>query len=172
MAEETTLTVTENPAPAAPITSVKIDDGTRKIPFLNQDDEVIGVLRFRPADMGLIDRYKEAVTRWPELSEAVDEAAEAADESGEESYRKAKTLLFEIMDFLLDGPVSAEIFAKINPFNPVGQDGEMFCEVVFDTVQKLIEQEFSVQLAKRAEREKRMEKYRPNRQQRRAAARQ
>ena len=160
----------ENKTPAAPITSVKIDDGTRKIPFVNQDNETIGVLRFRPADLGLIDRYNEALKRWPELNEAIEE--EIADESGAdeiESYKKAKNLLFEIVDFLLDAPVSAEIFAKINPFNPVGSDGELFCEVVMDTVQNLIEQEFSVQLAKRAEREKKMAKYRPpNRQERRA----
>lgn len=167
MAEETTLTVIENPTPAAPITSVKIDDGTRRIPFLNQFDEEIGVLRFRPADLGLIDRYNEAVRRWPELNDEL-ENADATDEGGVESYQKAKATLFEIMDFILDAPVSAEIFAKINPFNPVGEDGAFFCEVVMDTVGALIEQEFSVQLAKRAEREKKMAKYRPNRQARRA----
>lgn len=165
MADE--LTVIENPTPA-PITSVKINDGTRRIPFLNQDDEEIGVLRFRPADPGIIGRYDEAVKRWPELLETL-ESESAKESDPAETYRNAKARLFEILDFLLARPVSGEIFAHIDPFAPVGDDGAMFFEIVMDTVQAVIEQEFSVQLAKRAEREKKMAKYRPKRQQRREA---
>lgn len=168
------LTVIENPAPApeppAPPEVVSVKTGWRRIAFKDDDTgDIIGVLRFRPADLGIIDRYNEALRRWPELNAELENAADAED-GGEEGYQKAKTTLFEIMDFMLDAPVSEEVFAKFNPFNTVGDDGEMFCEVVFDTVGAWVERELSVQLVKRAEREKRMAKYRPNRQARRAMA--
>lgn len=175
MADENTLTVIENPTPeeSAPVVEtpapppevVSIKTGWRRIAFKDDDTgDVIGVLRFRPADIGIIDRYNEAVTRWPELNAEID----GAEANGADSYEKAKAKLFEIMDFMLDAPVSKEVFANFNPFNVVGDDGAMFCEVVFDTVGVWVESELSVQLAKRAEREKKMAKYRPNRQQRRA----
>ena len=163
------LTVIENPTPAPEkITSVKIDDGTRRIPFLNNDNEEIGVLRFRPADFGMVTRFNESREKWDEIGKTLEESD--AEEDGAASIEKATKGVREVFDYILGGPVSAGIFRVINPFNPVGSDGEMFCEVVMDTVQKLIEQEFGEQLQRMERRQERMAKYRPNRQARRAGA--
>ena len=166
--ENNNLTPEENPAP---ITSVKIDDGTKRVPFINQDNEVIGVLRFRPADFGIITRYNEYIEKWESIWREMEEDVDG-DDIGEVARKvtQGTRAVYDFFDYILGGPVSGEIFDRINPFNPVGTDGALFCEIVLDTMTALFEQEFSVQLAKRAEREKKMTKYRPpNRQERRAA---
>ncbi len=149
---------------------IVVDDGFQRVPITNKYGEEIGVFRFNPTDIGIIERYNrlaESFDRITEPLEAVQNASDVSDDTIDaqqvEALTAAKERLYAAVDELFGGNAAEAFFGKTHPFSPV--DGNFYCETVLQAVGKFISAQFDVETKKMSAR---VEKY-TNRQQRRAA---
>ena len=49
--------------------SITVDDGSRRVPIMNTDGEEIGVFRFHPTDLGIIERYNRLAEKFDAITE-------------------------------------------------------------------------------------------------------
>lgn len=143
------------------IQKITIDDGTREIPFYNQFDEKICTIRFRPADISIMDRFNAMQASLPDIFkplEGVDLKADGTteNEQGWDTLKQVEAGLIEQLNTLLDTTTAADIFKTRNPFSAVG--GKFFCERVITALGELIADAVAEETAKTQER---VEKYMP-----------
>ena len=97
---------------------------------VNDNGEVIGQIRFNPADFDILRRYEEAV----EVMNSYTMPDNPTEKDLLEFSDKAK----ELTDQLLGYPVSDVLFGRTNPWTPNGK-GELFFENVWEGIAALIE---------------------------------
>lgn len=118
-----------------------IDDGTREIPLVNKFGKLICNIYIRPADLSILDRYKQLTTDFQTIVEPLKDINIGNDgtASFEEDWKILKAVEAEMkqrINALFDMDEADEIFAKRNPFSSVG--GKFFCESVIETIGNLI----------------------------------
>lgn len=149
MTVEETAAATQDPipkeTPAAPIPRrVVVDTGMEAVEICNLQGEVIGTLHFRPADMGIIDRWNDLVRDFSKVTEPLEQISESDDEDGAISaLAEAKSRLCAALDAVFDGNVSEAFFSKVHPFALV--NGRFFCENVMDAVTAYMGQRFQAE---------------------------
>lgn len=149
---------------------IQVDDGFQRVPITNKYGEEIGVFKFNPTDIGIIERYNKLADTFDRITEpleAVQNAPESADGSMDDrqvkALEEAKERLYAAVDELFGGNAAEAFFGKTHPFSPV--DGNFYCETVLQAVGQFISAQFDTETKKMSAR---VEKY-TNRAQRRAA---
>lgn len=108
---------------------IRIDDGTREFSLVDTYGQEICKLRFRPADISIMDRYKALTEDFDTVIAPLREITDA-----ETDWQKVKAVEAEIIrrfSIVLDTD-TAPIFAKRNALSAVG--GRFFCELVLDAI--------------------------------------
>ena len=125
---------------------ITIDDGSIDIPIQNQFGEKIGVFRFNPADINIVNRYNEVADQFGEVVKPLIDANISPEGEGEddESVRllnEAGDKMTDLMDYVLNGNSREAFFSKTHIFTPVG--GMFYCEKVYDAIGTFISQRFA-----------------------------
>ena len=118
-----------------------IDDGTREIPLVNKFGKLICNIYVRPADLSILDRYKQLTTDFKSI---VDPLAKLnIKNDGTVTFDEEWAVLKEVeaelkkrINALFDMDEADDIFAKRNPFSSVG--GKFFCESVIEVIGNII----------------------------------
>ena len=127
--------------------AIVVDDGSRRVPIVNVDGEEIGVFRFHPTDIGIIERYNDMVSRFDEITEPLKGFAGEADEAKQaEALKEAEKRLFEAVNELFGGDAAGAFFGGMHPFSPVG--GAFYCEAVLKAVGEYISGQFDAETAR------------------------
>lgn len=139
--------------------AITVDDGSRRVPIMNIDGEEIGVFRFHPTDLGIIERYNRLAEKFDTITEPLktlhieegqeidltDPALVDALKEAEERLNAAVNELFGSDD------AAAAFFGKMNPFSPV--EGEFYATQVLQKVGGFIGAQFDTEtkaMSKRA----------------------
>lgn len=140
---------------AAQTTQMKIvvDDGSVKIPIENAIGQELGFFIFRPTDVGILQRYNDAISRMESIVEPLnksqiksDGTADETVEGSLEALHEAEKVLYEVCDYILDGNMSEAFFGKRNPFTPIG--GRFYFEIAIETLGKFISAQFNAETKK------------------------
>lgn len=107
---------------------------------VNDNGEVIGQIRFNPADFDIIKRYEEVVD---EMNDYTIPENPTEKELLDFTYK-----VKELTDKLLGYPVSDVLFGRTNPYTPNGK-GELFFENVWDGLKALIETTMNQRIEKK-----------------------
>ena len=126
---------------------IVIDDGTEEVPVKNKKGDVIGIMKFRPTDIGQVSRYNEMADKIEDVLAPLeniginpDGTPMSDDEEDWETMESVKKQIFDIFDYIYDGNMSEAFFSKMHPFSPV--KGNFFCMSAFDLVGKYISAAF------------------------------
>lgn len=132
---------------------IVVDDGSVDMPICNKQGEQLGVFRFRPTDIGIIDRFNNMIAEFEAITaplEHVDIQADGtADEKNEaefEALRQAESRLYAACDKMFGGNMSEAFFGKMHPFSPVG--GRFYCESALSAVGAYISSQFDREVKK------------------------
>ena len=140
--------------------TIRIDDGTKEYQIVNKYGQEICKIHFRPADLSLLDRYKEISGSLSETIEPLKELSLKADGTAEdESWEILKSVedsVIEKFGELLDTDDVSDIFKKRRAFSSVG--GRFFCEIVLLAIGEAISEEFQKEAEATS---KRISKYMP-----------
>lgn len=142
MSEEIKATQNENTNVMPVIT---IDDGSIDIPIQNQYGERIGVFRFNPADINIVNRYNEVADKFGEVVKPLIDAnispeGEGEDDDSVQLLNEAGDKMVDLMDYVLNGNSREAFFSKTHIFTPVG--GMFYCEKVYESIGAFISQRF------------------------------
>jgi len=141
MSEEMMNTQMENIMPV-----ITIDDGSIDIPIMNQHGEQIGMFRFNPADINIVNRYNEVADQFGEVVKPLIDANISPDGEGEDDesvqlLNEAGNKMADLMDYVLNGNSREAFFSKTHIFTPVG--GMFYCEKVYEAIGAFISQKFA-----------------------------
>lgn len=128
-----------------------IDDGSIMVPIKNTLGELVGEFKFRPTDIGIINRYNEISEKLPEIVKPLEEAniepnGEGSDEDSMKIINEVEKELFELVDYLFGGNAAEAFFGKMHAFSPV--DGKFYCENVLNAVGAFISKKFEAEAKK------------------------
>ena len=126
--------------------AIVVDDGSRRVPILNADGEEIGVFRFHPTDIGIIERYNRMVESFDGITKPLEQFAGEDEEKQAEALREAEKRLYEAVNGLFGGDAAGAFFGSMHPFSPVG--GTFYCEAVLKAVGEYISAQFDAETAK------------------------
>ena len=126
--------------------AIVVDDGSRRVPILNADGEEIGVFRFHPTDIGIIERYNRMVESFDGITKPLEQFAGEDEEKQAEALREAEKRLYEAVNELFGGDAAGAFFGGMHPFSPVG--GAFYCEAVLKAVGEYISGQFDAETAK------------------------
>lgn len=131
-----------------------IDDGTREIPLVNKFGKLICNIYIRPADLSILDRYKQLTADFGDIVEPLKDLdikndGTAAFDADWQVLKSVEAELKRRINALFDMDEADDIFAKRNPFSSVG--GKFFCESVIEVIGNIIAEavEDEVELSKR-----------------------
>lgn len=134
-----------------------VNDGTVRVPIKNEFGDEIGSFKFRPTDIGIIERYKAAMARLDEIAAPLDNAHLKDDGTPDEAFggaveamQEAQRILYEICDEMFDGNMSEAFFSGMAPFSPVG--GRYYFEIALENVGKFIGEQFKTENKKLSKR--------------------
>lgn len=123
------------------IFELRTNTGKITVPIIDEkDDEIIGRFSFNPNDLDIISRYEKVVEAFDTISVPDDADADAIFAVSDEIKKQ--------MDYLLNYPVSDEIFAKCNPLT-LTDTGDFFVENVLVGIGEIIEQVTDQRLKKK-----------------------
>lgn len=130
---------------------IVVDDGMRDVPIRNTSGKQIGIFRFRPTDINLVNRYNDLVKDLDTIAEPLEHVSISADGTGEDdasmaALREAEQRLFKACDTMFGGNMSEAFFGEMHPFSPV--NGVFYCEAAIESVGKFIEKQFGQETAK------------------------
>lgn len=152
-----------------PSLNITVDDGYQCVPITNKYGEEIGLFKFNPTDIGIIERYNRLADTFDSITEPLNAVSTVdSDDDDEidakriEALNEATKRLYDAVDELFGGNAAEAFFGKVNPFSPV--DGMFYCENVLQAVGAFIGAQFDTETKKMSAR---VEKY-TNRAQRRA----
>lgn len=125
---------------------ITIDDGSIDIPIKNQFGEQIGVFRFNPADINIVNRYNEVADQFGEVVKPLIDAnispeGEGEDDKSVQLLNEAGDKMTDLMDYVLNGNSREAFFRKTHIFTPVG--GKFYCEKVYEAIGAFISQKFA-----------------------------
>lgn len=132
---------------------IVVDDGSVRVPIKNLYGEEIGVFRFRPTDVGMIDRYNAMAADFDKITEPLesvnieaDGTVDENDEAGFAALKEAQRRLYEACDYMFGGNMSEAFFGQMHPFSPV--DGRFYCEQALERVGTFIGKQFDTEVEK------------------------
>ena len=126
--------------------AIVVDDGSRRVPIVNVDGEEIGVFRFHPTDIGIIERYNRMVERFDEITRPLEQFAGEDEDRQAEALKEAEKRLYAAVNELFGGDAAGAFFGSMHPFSPVG--GAFYCEAVLKAVGEYISGQFDAETAK------------------------
>lgn len=126
--------------------AIVVDDGSRRVPIVNVDGEEIGVFRFHPTDIGIIERYNRMVERFDEITRPLEQFAGEDEDRQAEALKEAEKRLYAAVNELFGGDAAGAFFGGMHPFSPVG--GAFYCEAVLKAVGEYISGQFDAETAK------------------------
>ena len=144
---------------------IVIDDGRIDVPIRNQFGETIGIFRFNPTDVNIVNRYNEAAEKFEEIAKPlvnidISGTGEGDTPQAVDALNDAEDRLTDLLDYVLGGNSREAFFSKIHAFTPTG--GHFFCELVFNAVGSYIEKAFESETKKISVRMKQhMQGYKP-----------
>lgn len=126
-----------------------IDDGKIEIPIENHLHMQIGVLRFSPTDMNIINRYNEVSRKLDDVLKPLSEAnitsgGEGEDEKSIQILNKVGEEIIDLLDYIIDGDSREAFFKKMHIFSIV--KGHFYCENVFRVIGSFISKEFETEV--------------------------
>ena len=126
--------------------SISVDDGMREVPITNKLGRQIGTFYFRPTDVGIIDRYNEAVTKIPDIFKPLENIninpeGETSTDAEMIVLREAEEKLYEVCNYLFGGNLSEAFFGEMHPFSPL-EGGIFYCENALESVGNFISAQF------------------------------
>lgn len=126
-------------APMRQDSRVTVDDGSKVFDIYNKRDEKLGQFIFRPADMGIIERYDHAVSVFEDIQNSL------GTDSGEEAVKAASDRMKQEIDILFDADVSGSFFSITSPLT-ILETGEFFVVNVLNAIKGIIEKETGTRL--------------------------
>lgn len=138
-------------AKAKKTTRIVIDDGSVRVPIENTMGEEIGVFTFRPTDIGIIERYRESLSKFDEITRPLEEADLGPDaeapagltDAQAEALHEAERRLYELVDYIFAGNAAEAFFGKMHPFSPV--NGSFYAELALQAAGEYIAEQFNTQ---------------------------
>lgn len=146
----------------AQMEQIRVNDGSKTYQIVNQNDEELGVFRFNPTDMGMLEKYNDVVERISKVLQGLEEGGtetpvlpgtegeEGTPADAGENPAAAVSLLSrrtkEAMDEIkaavdeLFGYDTGSFWAVCSPLTPLS-NGQFFIENVMDAVAQVIEKE-------------------------------
>lgn len=135
------------------LAKIVVDDGSQQVSIENQYGEEIGVFRFHPTDIGIVNRFNEMANEFDKVVEPLGETdigadgtANEADTKAVEALNEAERRLYKIVNYIFGGDMASAFFGSMHPFSPV--NGSFYCEVVLNMVGKYISEQFEAETAK------------------------
>ena len=133
-----------------------VSDGKKSIPIKNQIGELIGVFRYNPTDLNMVNRYREVADKIDDIVKPLENVGitvegEGEDEESIEAVNEVEKRLIEVMDYMLDGNSREAFFAKTHALTPVG--GSFYFEKVFEAIGLYLEKIFDVEFKTMSKRE-------------------
>jgi len=132
---------------------ITVDDGARRVPICNTFGEEIGVFRFHPTDIGILNRFNDMMSDFEQITaplEALEDDSEAGEAQRAEALKEAEGRLYAAVDKLFNGEGSAKaLFGTMHPFSPVG--GVFYCQIVLQTIGAFINEQFDNEMTKFSE---------------------
>jgi len=127
---------------------IVVSDGKRTIPIKNQIGEQIGVFRYNPTDLNMVNRYREVADKIDDIVKPLENVGITAEGEGEDSesidaVNEVEEKLIEVMDYMLDGNSREAFFTKTHALTPVG--GQFYFEKVFEAIGLYLEKIFDVE---------------------------
>lgn len=118
-----------------------IDDGTREIPIVNKFGKLICNIYIRPADLSILDRYKQLTTDFNSIVEPlknldINNDGTASFDDDWKILKSVENELKQRINALFDMDEADAIFATRNPFSCIG--GKFFCESVIEVIGNII----------------------------------
>lgn len=129
---------------------IKIDDGSKTYEIVNQDGDVLGILRFNPSDANIMKRYDAVID---ELQTYLDAASHET--FTREKFVEAQDAITQKMDELLGGNAASALFSVCGALSPMA-NGNLYIETVLEAIGSIVEKETSKRMKKV---ETRMNKY-------------
>lgn len=137
----------ENTTKTPIFTGIVVDDGSVRLPINNHLGEEIGEFRFRPTDIGIMERWDKFAEGFGDIVKPLEQVSIQPDGTAAEDdtldhavLAEAKRRLFEACDELFDGNMSEAFFGKMNPFSPI--KGHFYCELALNSVMSYIGKQF------------------------------
>ena len=129
---------------------IVVSDGKRSIPIKNQLGEQIGVFRYNPTDINMVNRYNEIADKFADVTKPLEKAGITTDGQGEddesiEIVNEVEANLIELMDYMLDGNSREAFFSVTHALTPVG--GQFYFEKVFESIGAFLEKKFNAELS-------------------------
>lgn len=113
---------------------IRIDDGSKLCTIFDADGEEIGRFIFRPTDSRFPRRFQE-------VARALLDCLPEEQETGfEEAVEKAEREIKVQFDYLMDAPVSDDLFSKYEPLK-IMEDGNIFAFHLLESIAGAIEKE-------------------------------
>ena len=131
--------------------AITVDDGSRRVPIMNMDGEEIGVFRFHPTDIGIIDRYNHMAEQFDAITEPLeglsvpeDGQMDVTDPALTAALDEAEKRLYAAVNGLFGSEdAAAAFFGKMHPFSPV--NGEFYATQVLQKVGAFIGAQFDTE---------------------------
>ena len=134
---------------------ITVDDGSRRVPIVNTDGDEIGSFKFRPTDIGIVQRFNAMTETFGQITEPLERLPDdASDADRLKAVDEAEKRLYAAVNELFDGDAAGAFFSGMKPFSPV--NGAFYCEQVLSVVGQFIADQFNTETAKF---EKRVSKY-------------
>lgn len=114
---------------------LKVNTGAVKVAVEDENGRKIGEFEIIPTDGDIINRYGKVV----DFLNNIKFDQEASEDEKEEKIRQFSAQIREQLDYLLNYPVSENIFRRCGPLT-VTQNGDFFFVSVLDGICNIIEQ--------------------------------
>lgn len=126
-----------------------VEEGYKLIPIMNELNEKVGVFRFNPTDINIINRYNEMMPKFraavaPLTKAGVDANGEGVDDESVELLNKAEEKVIEFLDYITQGDSREAFFSRTHVFTPV--NGNFYCENVINAVGQYIAKKFEKEI--------------------------
>ena len=143
-----------NPEMNMPALSITLDDGSRHVPIYNLYGEQIGEFKFRPTDIGMVNRFNEKASEFSALAEPLEKVNINADGTVDEdnsaeaiaAFNEAEARLFKLVDYIFGGNASEAFFGHMHPFSPVNDN--FYCMLMLEKLGEFIGKQFDAEMPK------------------------
>ena len=122
-----------------------IDDGSRRVPIVNQYGDEVGEFYLNPTDIGIYERYQTMGEEVEQIMTPLSDTEKIENmEQFVEATKEIKARLFAAVDKLFgyDG-AAARLFGNRHPLSPVG--GAFYFQLVLELVAKEINAAFDAE---------------------------
>ena len=130
---------------------IVINDGRINVKVKNEDGEPIGVFRFNPTDIQMVNRYNESVEKIAGIVKPLEKYDINPDGTGKteeamEALNEAEDRMIEVLDYVLGGDSRKAFFTQTHAFSPV--NGTFYCGEVFEMLGQYLNMKFDAEIKK------------------------